>query len=149
MNMKRTLAAGVALLLLNIAPPLLADDVQIADVSEGRITMIGRLGRPVGTVVTMEGQLIADPKNANGHITTAIRVTRVDGKELPKAQTVGIEFRPSQGMPPLHANQLVKLYGYEGAAFIGTPDAAREDMGGDASPFDWKLSSLFHVIKIL
>jgi hypothetical protein len=40
------------------------------------------------------------------------------------------------------------LSGYEGAAFIGTPDAAREEMSSDASPLDWKLQSIVHVIKI-
>jgi hypothetical protein len=146
--MKPTFIAVTAFLLLNISLPLHAEDVQVSDISDGKITLIGRLGKPVGTVAMLEGQLVSDPKLANGHITAAVRVNKIGGKGLEKAQIIGLEFRPSQGVPALHANQLVKLSGYEGAAFIGTPDAAREEMSSDASPLDWKLQSIVHVIKI-
>jgi hypothetical protein len=147
-TMKRALIAAMALMLCGISLPLCAEEVHADDISDGKTILIGRLGKPVGAVSVLEGQLISEPKAANGHVTAAIRVSKVDGRDLEKAQSIGLEFRPSQGMPPLHANQFVKLSGYEGAAFVGTPDAARADMGNDASPLDWKFASIFHVAKI-
>jgi len=147
--MKHILIAVIAPLLLTIPFPLHAQDVQLSDISDHKITLIGRLGKPVGTVVTLEGRLLTDPRFSNGQFTAAFRANKVDGKELAKAQMISLVFRASQGSPALHADQLVTFTGYEGAAFIGTPDAAREAMGSDSSPFDWKFQSLVHVIKLL
>ena len=146
--MKRTFIAVMASVLLNISFPLHAEDVQVGDISEGKTALMGRLGKAVGTVVTVEGQLLADPRLANGHITAALRVNKVDGQPLKSGQILGLEFRASQGVPALHANQLVKFTGYEGVAYVGTPATAREAMGSDASPLDWKLQSVVHVIKL-
>ncbi len=127
-----------------------AEEIQLSDIG-GQVTLIGKLGKPVGTVVTnIEGQLISDPKQgASGKITAALRVNKVDGKALAKAQVVALEFLASEGMPRVHANDLVKFSGYEGGAFIGTPAAAREILGSGASPLDWKFESIVHVIKLL
>ena len=146
--MKRTFVAVMASLMLNISFPLHAQDVQVGDISDGKAALIGRLGKAVGTVVTVEGQLLSDPKLANGHITAALRVNKVDGQQLKSGQIIGLEFRASQRVPALRANQLVKFSGFEGVAYIGTPAAAREAMGSDASPLDWKLQSVAHVLKL-
>jgi len=146
--MKRTFIAAMASVMLNISFPLHAEDVQVGDISDGKTALIGCLGKAVGTVVTVEGQLLSDPKLVNGHITAALRVNKVDGQQLKSGQIIGLEFRASQGVPAVRANQLVKFSGYEGVAYIGTPTAAREAMSGDASPLDWKLQSVVHVIKL-
>jgi len=147
--MKHILVAVLAPLLLASSLPLRAEDVLVSDINDHKTTLIGRLGKPVGTVVTLEGQLVTDPRASNGLFTAAFRANKVDGKELAKAQMISIVFRASQGSPALHANQFVTITAYESAVFIGTPDAAREAMGSDASPFDWKFASLVHVIKLL
>jgi len=147
--MKLKLTAVILLFIIANLPTLRAGEVQVSDIG-GQTTLIGRLGKPVGTVVTnIEGQLISEPKQGkSGQTTAAIRVTKVDGKALAKSQTVGLIFRPSEGTPKVHANEIVKFSGYESGAFIGTPEAAREALGKDGSPLDWKFESTIHVIKL-
>ena len=146
--MKRTFVVVITALLLNISFPLRAEDVQVGDINDGKVILLGRLGKPLGTVVTVEGQLVSDPTAANGHITAAFRASKVDGQELKAAQIIGLEFRASQGLPALRASQFVKFSGYEAVASVGTPNAARAEMSSDASPLDWKLQSVVHVIKL-
>ncbi len=147
--MKRKSLAVIACLMINVSFALQAEEIQIGDITDGKVTLIGRLGKPLGTVETIEGQLISDPKQVAGLVTAAFRASKVDGKPLEKGQIIGLVFRPSAGTPALHANQLVKLSGFEGGAFVGTPDAAREAMSSDASPLDWKFQSTFRVISLL
>lgn len=146
--MKQLSVAGIALLAIAASFALYAEDVQVSDISDGKVTLIGRVGRPLGTVVTVEGQLVSDPKQTAGQVTAAFRARTVDGTALEKGQIIGLLFRASDGIPALHANQLVKISGYESASFIGAPDGAREALGKDASPLDWKFQSLVHVIKV-
>ncbi|HTR43343.1 MAG TPA: hypothetical protein VMH87_17155 [Pseudomonadales bacterium] len=146
--MKRKIIFTILFLAL-AAPCLLpAEDVWVTDIG-GSVTLIGKLGKPLGTLAKVEGQMISDPKQSrSGQITAAFRVMKVDGQKLPKAQTIGLMFRSSQGMPAVHAQDLVQLNGYEAGTFVGTPDAVREQMGSDASPLDWQFESLVHVIDI-
>ena len=125
-----------------------AEEIFVSDFG-GKVTVVGRLGKPLGTVVTMEGQLISEPKAAKtGRTTAAFRVNKVDGKSLETGQVVGLTFPVSMGTPSVHANDIVRLSGYEGGAFIGTPSAAREQLGRDASPLDWKFESSVYLIKL-
>lgn len=148
--MKLKFPAIILLFIITNSLLLRAQEVQVSDIGGG-VTLIGRLGKPMGTVVTnIQGQLISEPKQGkSGLVTAALRVSKVDGKALPKAQVVGVVFRLSEGMPSVHANDIVKFSGYESGSFIGTPDAAREALGKDASPLDWKFESTVHVIKLL
>jgi hypothetical protein len=124
-----------------------AEEIQVGDIGS-KVIIIGKLGKPLGTVVTVEGQLISEPKlGKSGQVTAAFRVNKVDGKALEKAQIVGLIFRASAGIPPLHAHEIVHLSGYESGAFIGTPNDARDMLGRDSSPFDWKFETTIHVIK--
>ena len=128
---------------------LQAEDVLVSDFGS-KVTLIGRLGKPVGTVTTVEGQLVSEPKlGKSGKITAAFRPSKVEGKPLEASQVIALSFPVSAGLPPVHANDIVRLSGYEGGSFIGTPAAAREPLGADASPFPWKFESAFTVIKIL
>jgi len=135
------------LCIIGISHFLQAEEIQVGDIGN-KVIIIGRLGKPLGTVVTTDGQMISEPKlGKNGHFTAAFRANKVDGKPLKKAQIVGLVFRVSAGVPSVHAGESVQLSGYESAAFIGTPDGARAMLGSDASPFDWKLESTIYVIK--
>ena len=145
--MKRNIIFTILFLTLATSCFLRAEDVQVVDIGDS-VTLIGKLGKPLGTLAKVEGQLISEPKQGrSGQITAAFRVTKVDGQKLAKAQTVGLMFRLSQGMPAVHAHDLVQLSGYEAGAFVGTPDAVRDSMGKDASPLDWKFESLVYVIE--
>jgi hypothetical protein len=147
--MKLKFPAVILFFIVTASLALRAEEIQVSDIG-GQITLIGRLGKPVGTVVTnIEGQLISEPKLGNsGRATAALRLTKVDGKVLAKTQTVGLIFRLSEGMPKVHADEIVKFSGFESGAFIGTPDDAREALGKDASPLKWKFESTIRVIKL-
>src|SRR5215469_18272594 len=111
--MKRKIFFTILLYSLTTACFLQAEDVRVADFGDS-VTLIGKLGKPLGTLASVEGQMISDPKvGRSGQITAAFRVTKVDGEKLPKAQTVGLLFRRSQGNPAVHSQDLVKLSGYE------------------------------------
>src|SRR5215469_14022497 len=142
--MKRKIFFTVLLLTLATSCFLRAVDVQVVDLGD-TVTLIGKLGKPLGTVANVEGQMVSEPKvGRSGQITAAFRVIKVDGQKLPKSQIVGLMFRHSQGVPTVHSQDLVKLSGYEAGAFVGTPDAARDLMGADASPVDWKFESVVY-----
>jgi hypothetical protein len=125
-----------------------AEDVLVSDFGS-KVALIGRLGKPVGTVAVAEGQIMTEPKQAKtGRSTATFRVTKVDGKDLPAAQVIAVIFPISAGATPAHAGQTVRISGFEGGAFIGTPAAARDQMGADASNLAWKFESTFTVIKV-
>ena len=146
--MKPKLVVAIILSIIGTSLILRAEEIQVGDIGN-KVTLIGRLGKPIGTVVTIEGQLISEPKQGkSGQISAALRVNKVDGKPLEKAQVVGLIFRASAGLPSAHANEIIQLTGYESGAFIGTPDAARDLLGKDASPLDWKFQSTIYVIKL-
>ena len=145
--MKRKIIAAILFLTIATTCFLQAEDVQVTDFG-GSVTPIGKIGKPLGTLANIEGQMISDPKQGrSGQMTAAFRVTKVDGQKLTKAQTVGLMFRHSQGMPGIHAQDIVQLSGYEAGAFVGTPDSARDLMGKDASPLDWQFESMVYVIN--
>lgn len=145
----RTFVALIGAVLLSVSFAAHSEEVRVIDISDGKITLIGRLGLPLGTVARVEGQLVSAPKLTNGQIVAAFRVSKVDGKKLTGSQIVGLAFRASRGVPALGAGQLLKLSGYEDASTVGTPEAAREAMGSDASPVDRKFASVVHVIEVL
>ena len=147
--MKLKFPAVILLFIIATSLVLRAEEIQVSDIG-GQVTLIGRLGKPVGTVITsIEGQLISEPKlGKSGQVTAAIRVSNVDGKALAKAQVVALIFRVSEGMPNVHGYDIIKFSGYEAGAFIGTPEAARDALGKDASPLAWKFESTIHVIKL-
>src|SRR4051812_20591738 len=49
----------------------------------------GRLGFRMGTIVTVEGDVVSNPtyesKDVNGDVAVLLRITRVDGRPLPRA----------------------------------------------------------------
>jgi len=139
----------IIILILCFGLPLFlqAEEIRVEDLGS-KVILIGALGKPVGTIATVEGQMVSEPtRGKSGQITAAFRAEKVDGQSLPKQATIGLIFRASEGVPPIHAHDIVQLSGYESGAFIGTPDNAREALGKDASPLDWKYEPTFHVIK--
>src|ERR1700677_2785937 len=126
---------------------LQAEEVRVDDFGDN-VTIIGKLGKPLGTIASVEGQLVSESKQGrSGQISAALYVSKVDDQRLPKGKAVGLIFRFSQGMPAIHAHDLIKLTGYESGAFVGTPDAARDPLGKDAQPSDWQFESMVYVIK--
>jgi hypothetical protein len=136
----------ISILLCGIATSqfLQAEEVHVGDIG-GKLTLIGRLGKPLGVIAAVDGQLVSEPRQGkSGTVTAAFRVNKVDGKPLEKGQIVGLVFRAST---PFHADELLHLSGYEGGAFVGTPDEARGLLGREASPLPWHFESTIRVIK--
>jgi hypothetical protein len=145
--MKANLVIVILSFVISSSILLQAEEVKVSDFGS-KIILIGRLGKPLGTIATLDGQLVSEPKlGKSGRVTAAFRVNKVDGKPLEKAQSVALIFRVSEGVPPIHINELVQLTGYEGGAYIGTPDEARDSLGRDASPLDWQFESTIYVIN--
>lgn len=137
----------MTLCLIGTSHLLQAEEVQATDIG-GKVIIIGKLGEPLGTVVTIDGQMVSEPKlGKTGQATAALRVNQVNGKPLKREPILGMVFRPSTGVPSLHVPESVHLSGYETGAFIGTPDDARDSLGSDASRFDWKFETTIRVIK--
>jgi len=66
-----------------------AEEIFVSDFG-GKVTVVGRLGKPLGTVVTIEGELISEPKAAKtGRTTAAFRVNKVNGKS-PESRTMSL-----------------------------------------------------------
>lgn len=148
MIMKPTLIIAVTLCVFGTSNFVQAEEVQASDIG-GKVIIMGRLGKPLGTVVTLDGQMVSAPKTGkSGQVTAALRVSEVNGQPLKRAPIIGLIFRPSAGVPSFHVQETVHLSGYETGAFIGTPDGARDSLGSEASPFDWKFETTIRVIKL-
>ena len=127
---------------------LRAEEIQVRDIGS-KVIIIGTLGKPIGTIATVYGQLVSEPKQGkSGQITAAIRINKVDGKPLEKGQVVGIIFRISAGVPLVHAHDFVQFSRYEAGAFVGTPDKPRELLGKDVSPLDFQFEPELYVIQL-
>jgi hypothetical protein len=145
--MKPKLVIAIMLCVIGTSLSLQAEEIQVSDIGS-KVILIGRLGKPLGTIATVDGQLISEPtRGKSGQVTAAFRVNKVNGKPLEKAQIVGLIFRASAGIPPIHTDEIIQLSGYKSGAFVGTPDDARDMLGRDASPLDWKFQTTIHVIK--
>ncbi len=145
--MKPKFIVAMLLCIMGVSHFLPAEEIQAGDIGN-KVIIIGKLGKPLGTIATVDGEMISEPKlGKSSRVTAAFRVTRVDGKPLKQGQIVGLVFRTSEGIPPFHANEIVHLSGYESGTFIGTPRDARDLLGKDASPLDWKFETTIYVIK--
>jgi hypothetical protein len=146
--MNRKLIIAIIVSIIAVTHLVVADEIQIEDIGSKTI-LVGKLGKPLGTVATISGQIISDPKQLrSGQFVGAIRVNKVNGQPLKKAATLGLLFRRSEGIPSVHAHDIVEFSGYESGAYVGTPDDARDQLGTDASPLDWKFETSITVIKI-
>lgn len=145
--MKTTLILTLLFGILGTSGLARAEEIQIGDIGS-KVIIIGKLGKPLGTMATIDGQMISEPKRGtSGHFTAAFRVNKVDGRPLAKGQIIGLIFRSSIQTAPAHSHDIVQLRGYESGAFVGTPDSARDSLGADASPLDWKFEPTFYAIK--
>lgn len=140
--------------------PPQVQQIQADDITSRRIQIIGRLGHPLGEMLTIWGQwkrpgpLVKDPAF---HFV----VTEVEGKKL--ATPVDFHSRgvylPREATPESLVDKLCELRGYEGGSFWGDPGRFhREEAGlaGDgeslvADPWGFQFMPEFHtaVLKVI
>ncbi len=107
------------------------------------IEVIGWLGRPLGTIVTVEG-IVADgsytmTKADDG--CTLLRIETVDGKQLPKEKV----FQYSGNDKPKVGSKF-KYIGYETGGFTGAPAKLFDYMPAFATT-GYRFSTEFHVLR--
>jgi hypothetical protein len=145
--MKQKIIIAIMLCAICTAHLAGAQEVQTDDLG-GKVILIGRLGKPLGTVATINGQITTEPRQTkSGTVIATIRVGTVDGNPVGKTEIIPLIFRHSAGIPTIHLHDIVQLSGYEGGAYVGTPDDAREMLDKEASPLKWKFETTIYVIS--
>jgi hypothetical protein len=86
----------------------------------GRYVLVGQLGHPIGTYLTLEGTTPAVAKDAR------LLVDTVDGRRL--SRPVSVELRQARGLP---ANGRVVLRGFEDCGMIGSRFDPADAPGGE------------------
>lgn len=94
----------------------------------------GRLGKPLGTRITITGVLAGQVMLSN-----PLALSEIDGKTL--KQPISIEIR---GKPQIQKDTLYRLEGYEAGEFSGAPSWLGPDV---QQPFQFR--SFFVVTKVI
>jgi hypothetical protein len=106
--------------------PACGDEKMLTLPELGSHKIMGILGKPLGTVVLLEGVVLRDSyrrlKSDEGEIL--LKVERIDGK--PRPGDIIIRFRPSYlaSIPKPVPGDHFRYAGYETGAFEGIPDEA-------------------------
>ena len=96
----------------------------VADLNQSAV--IGSLGKPLGTLVTVEGVVVGDDyrrlKSDEGE--TLLKIERVDGKILSKEVILHLYIAPFAAIKKPGAGRHFKYAGYETGSFTGIPEEA-------------------------
>jgi hypothetical protein len=110
--------------------------------------VVGRLGVPLGKVVTVVGEIIDGRelrvKSLEG--TLLLQATSVDGRKL--ATPCALSFQWLMPAPAKKLSGAVRLVGYESGRFAGVPPEAFSHIKPVASP-GFHFESVFVVVKAL
>lgn len=140
--------------------PQSVQQIQADDIASRRIQIIGRLGHPLGEILTIRGQWRPPGRRVKDPAFHFV-VTEVEGKKL----ATSVEFHsrgvylPRDATPESLVDKLCELRGYEGGGFWGDPgrfhlEAAGLDGDGEspvADPWGFKFMPEFHtaVLKVI
>lgn len=112
-------------------PPEKRKPIPVAELEAAGV--LGRLGQPLGTVVTIEG-VVADEKYERPKIDDRqilLLVRRVNGTKLAKEQVFCFSD-PTKSFAQPKANAAFKYLGYETGGFEGVPEQVWEHFGRSA-----------------
>ena len=146
--MRSLVAFGLGALLLPAAL-FAADEIRAVRYDElgdsGRVSIIGRLGLPIGRYVTIEGKWAGPGPMINRRM---LAVQSVDGKPLRKPAVIEIE-RPGRfpQMGDLRAGARYVFSGYEDGGMVGVPEEVLEKTGGPGPMEGWHFDVHFVVLK--
>lgn len=127
------LYAALALCLCSFA----ADGLKVTDLNPGKIT--GRLGKPLGTLITIEGVQAEFAMDAN-----PLAVSAMDGQPLKDKINIEIRGRGKAKDVELKKGVTYRFEGYESGEFAGPPGWLNP---GAQGPFQFH--SFFVVTKII
>jgi hypothetical protein len=98
---------------------MVADEVRVEDIPE-KAKLIGRLGVPLGQIVTVTATIIPAEETARvkgGPISSRVSVVQVDGRDI---QAVVMPYNRAPGTEVKEGKQ-VSVVGFETGGFLGTP----------------------------
>lgn len=137
-----------------LAATLLTTSVSAADrvssVDLGRaVTVVGRLGQPLGHVVRIEGAAVESdhPRGKGQDNTLFFRIATVEGRALPKPVVIEIVFFSSSNTRKLLAGERQVLLGYETGRFSGLPDEATPHLSAPPAMTGYGFTTEFVVLK--
>ena len=90
------------------------------------IVVVGSLGRALGTIVTVQGEVLPDDaRRRKGDLgKTLLRVDSLDGVGLPVPVVVELRGGAVGPGPKLQPGERFALVGYESGGFVGVPAEA-------------------------
>lgn len=110
-------------------------NIPVADI-ESKVKIIGRLGKPLGTVCKVTCEVVIGAKPGSKIIPC--KFLTADGKPLGKSAIIAISVPASIDPPTFKTGDKLALLGYETGSCVGTPAAAREIEKAEASKLQWK-----------
>ena len=125
-----------------------AGDTTVVDSSAlGRtVSVRGKLGQPLGKLITIEGTAVEHdyPRTKAENDAILMRVTKVEGAVLPQAVVISLSIRQSILRP--FAPGITRTFrGYEDGGFTGVPAEANKILAVAAT--DWYFRTSFCVVK--
>lgn len=146
--MKKVLIFASVLVFLVCAVISANAQISIYDLNPSNV--IGSLGKPLGTIVTIEGTVVGDDytqlKEDSGE--TLLKIEKVDGKKLNKAVVLHVQIIPIVSVKIPQKGTKFKLAGYETGGFIGIPEGAFKYIP-QATTCGFQFEVYFEVIKDL
>ncbi|HVX14689.1 MAG TPA: hypothetical protein VHC22_26105 [Pirellulales bacterium] len=110
----------------------------------------GTLGRPLGTVMEVSGQVVANTSRAKGDSGEPffLSIEEIDGRKLPAPRRFSSTAMPlNRWVPDLKVGDRFRCIGYESGGFQGTPG----DVFDHVEPFATKgfgFAADFVVVKV-
>ncbi len=117
----------------------------------GTVPVIGKLGQPLGKLVTIEGRCAkgAVLRKKGLESATIVFVETIDGKAAQERCWVEIwPYGPSREQSAKPGTPC-KLLGYETGGFRGSPDGAMEASGETFADHRWCFITHFEYVKVL
>jgi hypothetical protein len=143
----RTFLLFFVLIVSAVAKARADETIQSSELGKS-VHVIGRLGKELGTVVTIQCVSYGKQTRAKEGIFT-FDVVKVGDDALTEPVTMAFRFDPAGKMPPSEGTYAAKYRGYETGSFVGVPPDVRLDSDeADTSTADapWQFHTSFKVL---
>lgn len=127
-----------------------ADTIRSTDIGRS-VTIIGKLGQPLGRVIQIEGTPVesTDPLRRQKALMSALllRVNKVQGVALPEPVVIELSFPYDWSEHKLAPGERRVFTGYEGGRFDGIPNEATPHIKNLPASKGWGFSTYFIILK--